>query len=73
MPIAATAMAHRTLGSEAANLIMHDLAGWLMMPLALAMLWLEMKYLDYLLVEEEPPRPMALTFERSALALPHKV
>ena len=31
-------------------MIYHDLAGWLMMPLALAMLWLELKFLMNLFV-----------------------
>jgi exosortase len=37
--ITATGLAQVYWGSQAAHLIMHDLAGWLMMPLALLMLW----------------------------------
>jgi exosortase len=58
--ITATAVAHRTLGSAAGNALTHDLAGWLMMPLALGLLWLEMTYLRRLLVEVEGPRPVSL-------------
>lgn len=39
---------------ETAELVFHDLAGWLMMPLALAFLWVEMKFLSYVLVEDKP-------------------
>jgi hypothetical protein len=35
-----------------ADLVFHDLAGWLMMPLALGMLWVEMKFLTYVLVDQ---------------------
>jgi exosortase len=59
--ITATAVAYRTLGSATGNLLTHDLAGWLMMPLALGLLWLEMIYLRRLLVEVEPPRPLPLS------------
>lgn len=36
--IAATGLAHETLGAEVADWIFHDLAGWLMMPLAVLLL-----------------------------------
>ncbi|MCS7046046.1 MAG: exosortase/archaeosortase family protein [Gemmataceae bacterium] len=50
--ITTTGMAYYHLGvdSTLAKAIMHDLAGWLMMPLALALLWLELCYLSRLLV-----------------------
>jgi exosortase len=67
--ITATAVAHTTLGPEAGNAVMHDLAGWLMMPLALALMWLELWLLDRLfptpldrplapLQPFNPPKPM---------------
>jgi exosortase len=46
--ITATGLLHRTVGSATANAVFHDLAGWLMMPLALGLLWLEMLYLSRL-------------------------
>jgi exosortase len=58
--VTATAVAHNSLGSEAANAVMHDLAGWLMMPLAVGLLWLELRYLDRLLVASAPPGPLPL-------------
>ncbi len=40
--ITATGVAHETIGHGAANLLYHDLAGWLMAPLALGFLGLEL-------------------------------
>ena len=46
--ITATGVAYETVGGEAGHFIFHDLAGWLMMPLALALLGLELKFLTHL-------------------------
>jgi exosortase len=51
--ITVTGVLHDTVGKEVADAVFHDLAGWLMMPLALAFLGLELKLLKHLLVE--PP------------------
>ena len=53
--ITATGWAYHLAGkdSQLAQMIYHDLAGWLMMPLALGMLWLEMKLLKNLWIEQE--------------------
>jgi exosortase len=48
--ITVTAFLHVTVGGRWADLVFHDLAGWLMMPLALGMLWLELYVLSRLLV-----------------------
>jgi len=48
--ITASGMVHWSWGDEAGNFL-HDWAGWLMMPLALALLWLELRYLDRLLAD----------------------
>ncbi len=66
--ITATAVAHVTLGSDVGNTT-HNLAGWLMMPLALGLLWLELWYLKRLLIEVEPPQPLALNLKESSLPL----
>jgi exosortase len=47
--ITMTGLLHEMVGSKIANAVFHDLAGWLMMPLALGMLWLELKVLSRLL------------------------
>ena len=39
--------------SKVAHVFFHDVAGWIMMPLALGMMWVEMKILQHLLVEVE--------------------
>jgi exosortase len=62
--IVATAMLHRTVDSRTANLFFHDLAGWLMMPLGLALLGLELWLLNRLVRTPGPrPGPLVLSPE----------
>lgn len=72
--ITATALALEYAGPEAAKAIFHDWAGWLMMPLALALLGAELWLLARLFpqVEEGPmavgvKRPAAVTLQPPAL------
>jgi exosortase len=60
--ITATGVVHCQWGEDAGNAL-HDWAGWLMMPLALALLWLELRFLERLLLEPPPrsPLPVVLT------------
>jgi exosortase len=60
--ISATGVAYHLGGkeSEFAKMIYHDLAGWLMMPLALGMFWLELKFLTNLWIDL-PGAPLALS------------
>jgi exosortase len=60
--ISATGLAYYAWGqqSAAAHAILHDLAGWLMMPLAMGLLWLELRVLDRLFVEVARPEPLPL-------------
>ncbi len=60
--ITLTGFLHVWVGSRLADMVFHDLAGWLMMPLALVMLWLEMKFLTYVLVDEEIPEDIEVAF-----------
>jgi exosortase len=46
--ITATGVMHEMVSSRAANVLFHDLAGWLMMPLALGLMALEIAVLDRL-------------------------
>jgi exosortase len=62
--IALTGWLSHAVGERWAHMVWHDLAGWLMMPLALALLWLELKYLDRLLPPEAPPGPVAFVAVR---------
>jgi exosortase len=58
--ITVTGILHETVGSEIADRFFHDLAGWFMMPLALGMLWLELKVLSCLLVYPKPAARLTL-------------
>ncbi len=49
--ITSTGLLHELVSSEVANAVFHDLAGWLMMPLALGMLGVELKLMTQLIVE----------------------
>ncbi len=62
--IVATAVAHQSLGRATADLVFHDLSGWLMMPLAMLLLFLEIKLLDCLFVEAGDSRP-GMTYHAS--------
>jgi exosortase len=68
--ISATGVAYHLGGkeSELAQMIYHDLAGWLMMPLALAMLWLELKFLANLWLDEPTAAPLAMSGRPLAVA-----
>lgn len=50
--VAATGWAYHQFGTDddSVRAFSHDLPGWLMMPLALTLLWLELKYLGWLFV-----------------------
>jgi exosortase len=60
--ITATGLVYAAVGDRAAQSFFHELAGWLMMPFALAALWLELVVLDRLFV------PQPLQGERGASA-----
>jgi exosortase len=62
--ITVTALMHEWVGREMADLVFHDLAGWLMMPFALVLLWAELWYLGRLFVAPAPPQgPMPVALE----------
>jgi exosortase len=58
--ITATGVAYETVGGEAAQFIFHDLAGWLMMPLALVLLAAELRILTRLFITPAPVRAAPL-------------
>lgn len=45
--IVVTGMLHKLVGKQLADVVFHDLAGWLMMPLALGLLWLGYKLFNW--------------------------
>lgn len=51
--ITATGILHETAGRAVADAVFHDLAGWLMMPLALGLMWVELTVLTNLFLD--PP------------------
>jgi exosortase/archaeosortase family protein len=51
--ITATAWAYHLLGAARGEKIAHDLAGWAMMPVALALVLIELKVLDWLIVPDD--------------------
>ncbi|MCS7306528.1 MAG: exosortase/archaeosortase family protein [Thermoguttaceae bacterium] len=56
--ITVTGILHVVATAELANLVFHDLAGWLMVPLALLLLWIEVSILSNLFVEVEEELPI---------------
>jgi exosortase len=58
--IVLTGTLHETIGDHAATTFYHDLAGWIMMPLALLLYWLELALLARLLIEVEHKAPPVL-------------
>jgi exosortase len=52
--ITVTGILHVEVGGQVADIVFHDLAGWLMMPVALCLLWVEFRVLAWVLIEPEP-------------------
>ena len=65
--ITATGIVHETAGHEAANYLFHDLAGWLMSPLALILLCGELWVLGRLLVPPDTQMAPLAIHRRSIL------
>jgi exosortase len=63
--ITATGIVCFEWGQEMGN-VLHDLAGWSMMPLALALLWLELQFCERLLIPMATPAPIPLQLIGSA-------
>jgi exosortase len=57
--ITVTGILHERVSSEVANAVFHDLAGWLMMPLALGMLWAEFRLFSWLILDAGPAGPVS--------------
>lgn len=58
--ITATGILYETTNSKTANVFFHDLGGWLMMPMGLLFLAVELKILSHLFVEPPPAPPRAV-------------
>ncbi|MGH7225962.1 MAG: exosortase/archaeosortase family protein [Gemmataceae bacterium] len=55
--ITMTGILHETTNSETANVFFHDLGGWVMMPMGLLFLALEVKVLSHLFIDPPPAPP----------------
>ncbi|MCA9056990.1 MAG: exosortase/archaeosortase family protein [Planctomycetaceae bacterium] len=66
--IVCTGVAWHSAGRELADLIFHDLSGWLMMPLAMLLLYLELRLLDWVFVEVRDEVPGVMMSRNSAAA-----
>ncbi len=69
--IAGRGAAHELAGARVAEVVFHDLAAWLMMPLALVMLWLEMALLSRLFVVPKAAAPLPSILPAPAPRLAH--
>ena len=54
--ITATAWCYHLFGSKFGDKIAHDTAGWMMMPVALILVWIELKVMSWLVIEEQVHR-----------------
>jgi exosortase len=61
--ITSTGVLYQMGQSASAKFVFHELAGWLMMPLALILLWIEMAVLSRLLVAAGPVEPLTFNFQ----------
>jgi exosortase/archaeosortase family protein len=58
--VTVTVLLYEATSAELAEVVFHDLAGWIMMPLALLVLWLELLFLGRLRLPTERTRPVPL-------------
>ncbi len=56
--IVVTAILYLVVGPEWVDRVFHDLDGWLMMPFALGLLYVEFQILSHLVIEEGPAGPL---------------
>jgi exosortase len=68
--ITITGLLHEWVGSRVADAFFHDVAGWLMMPLALMLLWLVLRVLDRLFIQVAVTEPVPFFFGQPAADLP---
>jgi exosortase len=72
--ITVTGILHRTVGTQIADAVFHDLAGWIMMPMAMGFLFLELQLLQHLFIEDEDKGPVMVgPMSRAGMAHPGSV
>jgi exosortase len=65
--IVATGVLYQLGKSQEAQLVFHDLAGWLMMPLGLVLIGLEIMVLNHLIVTAKAGQPLSMALTHPAL------
>ena len=55
--ITVTGILHKTVGTQIADAVFHDLAGWIMMPMAMGFLFLELQLLKTCLSKKMTAAP----------------
>ncbi len=58
--ITVTGVLHVKVGTEIADAVFHDFAGWIMMPMAMGFLFLELQLLANLFIEDEDTGPVSI-------------
>jgi exosortase/archaeosortase family protein len=58
--ITVTAAAHEYVSAEMADWFFHGLAAWLMMPLGILLLYLELVFVDHAFPEKEKQLPVSI-------------
>lgn len=69
--ITMTGVLHETIGGQIADKFYHDLAGWVMIPLALVLYWCEIWIFSHILIEVEPT-PLLISVSGSERSLASK-
>ena len=68
--VTAAGLLHYMVASEVASAFFHDVAGWFMMPVALGLLWLELKVISALFIDLPKPPPVRAVREPMARRTP---
>jgi len=71
--IVATGLLHQVVGRRIALAVYHDLAGWLMMLMALVILWLLCKLIPHLFIETTPDNRDTVATDGALLAADERV
>jgi exosortase len=58
--ITVTGILYLTTSSDLADAVFHDLAGWIMMPMAMGFLFLELQLLSHIFIEDSDTGPMPI-------------
>ena len=68
--ITVTVFLYQYASAKVAQVVFHDVAGWVMMPAAVAVLWMEMLVLGWVWIPMEKGKPVPLVLRRAGLGPP---